>query len=122
VTFHYKGEYAERSRLAKRSERLNIYMHKLHHLAITKKIAVVITNHATNEPDEDFRYNIGKPYGGNVLSHGSRYIINLVGKPSGSVMATLTKSPINGPQSLQIFIENFGFIDAGNRYLTEEND
>ena len=97
-------------------------MHKLHHLAITKKIAVVITNHATNEPDEDFRYNIGKPFGGSIISHASRYIINLAGKASGSVMATLTKSPVKGYQSLQIFIHDSGFYDARNRFLTEEND
>lgn len=122
MTFDYKGEYAERSRLAERASKFNIYMNKLHRLAVTKKIAVVITNHATNEPDENRRYGIAKPFGGNILSHGSRYIINLNGKPSGSVMATLTKSPCKGVQSLQIFIEDFGFIDARNRYLAEEKD
>lgn len=48
MTFHYKVEYAKRSGFVERSERLNIYMHKLHSLALTKKIAVVITNPTAN--------------------------------------------------------------------------
>jgi RecA/RadA recombinase len=118
MTFHYKAEYSERSRLAKRAERLNIYMHKLHHLAITRKIAVVITNHATNEPDDYSRYGIPRPFGGNIMSHASHYIINLrpAGKTLGSITAALTKSPTRGRQSLQILIEDFGFFDAKNKF------
>jgi RecA/RadA recombinase len=89
MTFHYKGEYAERNMLAQRASKFNIYLHKLHRLAVTKKIAVVIMNHATNKPDENLRYSIPKPFGGNIMSHASKYMINLDGKGSGSIMATL---------------------------------
>jgi len=97
-------------------------MNKLHRLAVTKKIAVVITNHATSQPDENLRYGIAKPFGGSIISHASRYIINLAGKASSSLRATLTKSPIKGPQTLQIFIDDCGFYDARNTYIAEEND
>lgn len=43
--FHYRGEYPGRS---ERSHRLNIYMHKLHSLAQTSNVAVLITNHIPN--------------------------------------------------------------------------
>jgi DNA repair protein RadA len=114
MTFHYKAEDSERSRLTKRAERLNIYMHKLHHLDITKKIALVITNHTTNEPHDDFRYSIPRPFGGNIIFHASNYIINLgaAGKALGSISITLTKSSTRCHQSLQILIEDFGFINT----------
>jgi DNA repair protein RadA len=121
MTSHYKAEYSERCRLAERSSKLNIYMYKLHRLAITKNIAVVITNHATSDPDDEFRYSFHRPFGGNILSHASNYIINLsgAGKPHGCITAALTKSPIKAPQLLQIFIEDFGFQDAHNRFADE---
>ena len=125
MTFHYKGEYSDRSQLAQRASKLNICMHKLHRLAVTKKIAVVITNHATSGPDEEFRYSVPKPFGGNILSYASNYIINLApaGKAPGSISATLTKSPITvhyNIRPLQILIAPFGFHDARNWLADEE--
>jgi DNA repair protein RadA len=125
MTFHYKGEYSDRSQLAQRASKFNIYMHKLHRLAVTKKIAVVITNHATNEPDENFRYSTPRPFGGNILSHASNYIINLAPacKAPGSITARLTKSPTTAHYNykpLQILIAHFGFHDARNWLADEE--
>jgi Rad51 len=119
MIFHYKGEYSERSRLAERASKFNIYMYKLHHLAVTKKIVVVITNHATTQPDED--YGIPKPFGGNILSNASRCIINLgpAGKSRELISATLTKSTTRGLISLQILTADFGFYDAHNMFADE---
>lgn len=77
MTFHYKSEYSEHSRLAKRAEWLNNFVRKLHHLAITKKITVVVTNHSSSNPDKDLKYSNASPFGGNVMSYASQYIINL---------------------------------------------
>ncbi|MFL6328556.1 MAG: hypothetical protein ACJ702_03610 [Nitrososphaeraceae archaeon] len=52
-------------------------MRKLHHLAITKKITVVVTNHSSSNPDKDSKYSNASPFGGNVMSYASQYIINL---------------------------------------------
>jgi DNA repair protein RadA len=75
IMFHYRAEYPGRSGLSERAHRLNIYMHKLHRLAQTNNLAVVITNHITTNPDAYLE--CGSPLGGNVVSQASTYIMCL---------------------------------------------
>jgi DNA repair protein RadA len=60
MMFHYKAEYSERSALPKRTQKLNIYMHRLHDIAKTNNLAVVITNHSTSDPHNEAD---SRPYG-----------------------------------------------------------
>jgi|SRR5919198_3442414 hypothetical protein len=91
-------------------------MLKLHHLAITKKIAVVITNHSSSNPDNDSKYSNAIPFGGNVMSYASQYIINLTHgcKMLGSINAVLNKRSTKDHQPLQLLIGDFGFMDVEN--------
>jgi DNA repair protein RadA len=101
MTYHYKAEYAKHSNLAKRAAKLVIYMHNLRRLTIRNKIAVVITNHSTSDPRSESR---SRPFGGNIMSHTSDYIINFThrAKTLRNINAMLTQSPIKGPQSVQL--------------------
>jgi hypothetical protein len=63
-------------------------MYNLCQLASTKNLAVVITNHSTDGPNND---RIASPYGGKVMPYVSNYIINLTrgSKMPGSINAVL---------------------------------
>jgi RecA/RadA recombinase len=52
-------------------------MCKLRNLAQRNNIAVVITNHTTVNPDA-FEYANPQPFGGNLVSYSSTYIISFV--------------------------------------------
>ena len=110
MTFHYKQEYSGRSNLSKRAERLNIYMYMLRNLARTCNIAVVITNHVTVNPDA-FEYGNPQPFGGNLVSHTSTYIISLKRRKMNGIEATLIKSPLRGYVWHPLSIAESGFYD-----------
>jgi DNA repair protein RadA len=109
IIFHYKGEYPGRSGLAERAHRLSKYIYKLHHLAQTNDIALVITNHMTANPDASFEDP--KPFGGNVISHASTYMINLKRRKQNSIDAKLIKSPLRGYVWHPLSIAESGFYD-----------
>jgi DNA repair protein RadA len=110
MTFHYKQEYSGRSGLPERAHRLNIYMYKLHSLAQRNNIAVVITNHTTVNPDT-IEYANPQPFGGNLVSHTSTYIISLERRKRNGIEATLIKSPLRGYVSHPLSITESGFYD-----------
>jgi DNA repair protein RadA len=110
MMFHYKGEYSGRSGLSERAHRLNIYMYKLRNLAQRNNIAVVITNHMTVNPDA-FEYGNPQPFGGNLVSHTSTYIIRLERRKRDSIEATLIKSPLRGYVWHPLSIAESGFYD-----------
>jgi DNA repair protein RadA len=116
MMFHYKGEYHERSGLAERAHRLNIYMYKLRNLAQRNNIAVVITNHVTVNPDA-FEYGNPKPFGGNVVSHTSTYIISLKRRKMNSIDAKLIKSPLRGYGWHPLMIVESGFEDHDPNFV-----
>lgn len=71
------------------------------------KIAVVITNDSTSDPDEYAGRNNPRPYGGNIMSYTSDYIINfrpIRGMP-GRLYTTLVKSPFGSGGLLPLRIE-----------------
>ena len=110
MTFHYKQEYSGRSGLPERAHRLNIYMCKLRNLAQRNNIAVVITNHTTVNPDA-FEYANPQPFGGNLVSYTSTYIISLKRRKMNGIEATLIKSPLRGYVWHPLSIAESGFYD-----------
>ena len=95
IIFHYRAEYPGRSGLPERAHRLNIHIYKLRSLAQRNNIAVVITNRMTVNSDA-FEYGNPQPFGGNIVSHASAYIISLKRRKRNSIETTLIKSPLRG--------------------------
>jgi Rad51 protein len=98
-------------------------MHMLHNLAQTKNIAVLITNQGTSNPRHDeFEANIPQPYGGNVISNTSTYIVNLEcggGYFASNIDARLIKSPLSSFNYHPLKIDESGFIDEVPQYINE---
>ena len=126
MVFHYIAEYPGRSDLSKRAHSLNIYMHMLHNLAQTKNIAVLITNQSTSNPRHDeFEARIPQPFGGNVISNTSTYIVNLEcggGYFVSNIDARLIKSPLSSFNSRPLKIDESGFVDVVPNYLSENGE
>jgi DNA repair protein RadA len=121
MMFHYSAEYPGRSNLSERSHRLNIYMNRLHSLARTRNIAVLITNHSTKDPHSDSGYKDPRPYGGSVISSVCAYIINFARINFNNINATLMKSPIKGRSDHYLTIVDSGFLDPITHYLLPPN-
>jgi DNA repair protein RadA len=76
ITNHYRAEYAGRSRLPERLQKLNKLMHTLLKIAHTNAVAVVVTNHEMQSSvDRSFDKVAVVPLGGNVMSYASTYRI-----------------------------------------------
>ena len=100
--------------------RLNIYMHRLHSLAQRNNIAVVITNQSTSNPDTQSNIKDPQPFGGNVISHTSTYIVYLE-RSSSTYMSTtlnarLIKSPLRGYLWSLLGIVESGLEDRDPHY------
>jgi len=125
MMFHYIAEYPGRSGLSKRAHSLNIYMHMLHNLAQTKNIAVLITNQSTCNPRHDeFEAKSPQPFGGNVISITSTYIINLECRSyyASNIDARIIKSPLRSFNSHPLKIDESGFLDVVPNYLSENGE
>jgi len=125
MMFHYIAEYPGRSGLSKRAHSLNIYMHMLHNLAQTKNIAVLITNQSTCNPRHDeFEAKSPQPFGGNVISNTSTYIINLECRSyfASNIDARIIKSPLSSFNSHPLKIDESGFLDVVPNYLSENGE
>lgn len=74
----YKADYPERSKLPKRQQQLNKYMHMLLNIAHNNDVAVIVTNHIQSSPN---RFTFGSqrvvPTGGNVIAYVATYRIRL---------------------------------------------
>jgi DNA repair protein RadA len=119
IMFHYRAEYSGRHSLAKRAQRLNVSMYNLRHLAQTNNIAVMITNQSTSNPENEAKYDNPRPFGGNVISHTSDYIIHLTRgcKMPGSITAILIKSPFKRREYLPLQITEYGFMDETLNFI-----
>ena len=94
---YYNAEFAGRSKLSEKIQRLNKYMHLLLKTAHTSGVAVIVTNHQT-QSSVDGIYNNVVPAGGNIMSYNSDYIIHLEGRNNDHRLARLERSP-SRPQS-----------------------
>ena len=109
-TSHYRSDYPERSQLSERASRLNKYMNVLSTLAETSYIAVVITNQTAAFQQGDFQLNEPRPFGGNIVSYLSSYIIRLERSRRSAVEAILVKSPLQGYKTCHLIIFEGGFL------------
>ena len=86
----YRVEYPGPAKLSQRQQQLNKYMSKLHYLAQSKNVAIVITNQVYS--DYSTSYQKDKPVGGHIMQYTCTNIINLV-KSGHRLIAELIKSP-----------------------------
>jgi RecA/RadA recombinase len=103
----YRSDYLERSQLSERASSLNISLNKLSALAQVNNIAVIITNQVSTYHTE---YEDPKPFGGNIVSHFSRYIIRLECRRQNGIDAILVKSPLEGFRACSLKIVDSGFL------------
>lgn len=86
----YKADYPERSKLPKRQQQLNKYMHMLLNIAHNNDVAVIVTNHIQSSPN---RFTFGSqrvvPTGGNAIAYVATYRIRLEALFSAPLYAEL---------------------------------
>lgn len=107
-TSHYRSDYPVRSQLAERASRLNKYLNMLSTLAQTNNVAVVITNQSASYQHTEFEDP--KPFGGNIVSSISRYMIRLECRRRSGIEAVLVKSPLQGYKICHLTIVEGGFL------------
>ena len=104
---HYRVEFAGRSKLPERIQRLNKSMHILLKAARSRNVAVVITNHQMRPSVDGSFDNRVVPLGGNVISYASTYSIHL----DSQRRASLT-SPYCAQSETYFTIDKQGFSDV----------
>ncbi|MGC8969384.1 MAG: DNA repair and recombination protein RadA [Conexivisphaera sp.] len=97
---HYRAEYAGRSTLAERQQRLNLLMHQLLRMAESYNVAVVITNQVMATPDMFFG-DPTRPAGGHVVAHTVTYRVYLR-KAGKNRIARIMDSPYH-PEAEAVF-------------------
>jgi len=120
MTYLYRVEFTERSRLPERQSRLNKYLHMLLQIAQTNDIAVVITNQVHSNPQPYSGSNKLQPIGGNILSYPCKYIVNIEGWGDQYRRAILEKHPHRPHFSVPLMIYDRGFSDRNPFSISEE--
>jgi DNA repair protein RadA len=78
MTAHYRVDYAGRSKLPEKQQRLNKYMHMLLKIAQTNGgVAVVVTNQIQSNPDNGIFGEKSMPVGGQIMLYASTDVIHL---------------------------------------------
>jgi DNA repair protein RadA len=114
MTGHHRAEYAGRSRLPERLQKLNRLMHMLLKIVHTNAVAVVVTNHEMQSSvDGSFDKRV-VPLGGNVMSYASTYRIHLDGRYPDCRRARLELSPCHPQADILFAIDDRGFTDVGD--------
>ena len=109
----YKAEYAERSKLREKIQRLDKSMHMLLKTASSNTVAVVVTNHQMQSSVDGFDNRV-VPLGSNVMSYASKYRIHLDGRYPDRRRAKLDLSPCHPQADISFAIDPGGFTDAGD--------
>ena len=118
MTAHYRVDYAGRSKLPERQQKLNKYMHTLLRTAQTNRIAVVVTNHQMqSSPDSLFGYTY-IPIGGYTMSYASTHRIHLRRLSSEKFCAKLDISPCHPLSETDFAIDQRGVVD----FIDDDND
>jgi RecA/RadA recombinase len=80
MTDLYRVDYAGRSKLTEKQQKLNQYMHKLSNLAQNNNIAVVVTNQVQYTPDSLFGGSSKPaPIGAQLMLYASTRTVFLMG-------------------------------------------
>jgi DNA repair protein RadA len=114
IIYHFRAEYAGRSKTPERIQRLNKSMHLLLKTAYASGVAVIVTNHQTQSSIDRFD-NTVIPLGGNVMSYTSKYRIHLDGRNNNNCRrAILDISPSNPQLDTYFVIDDRGFTDVAD--------
>jgi DNA repair protein RadA len=114
IIYHYRAEYAGRSKTPERIQRLNKSMHLLLKTAQASGVAVIVTNHQTQSSIDRFN-NTVIPVGGNVMSYASKYRIHLDGRNNNSCRRAILDISPSQPQTDTYFaIDDRGFTDVAD--------
>lgn len=94
MTDLYRVDYAGRSKLTQKQQKLNKHMHKLSKLAQTNNIAVVVTNQVQYTPDNLFGGSSKPaPIGAQIMLYASTHSVFLNGSDPERILARLVHSP-----------------------------
>ena len=92
MTYLYRVDYAGRSKLTEKQQKLNQYMHKLSKIALTNSVAVIVTNQVQYTPHSHFGTSKSAPIGARVMLYASTHSVFLSGS-NPEVMRRLVHSP-----------------------------
>ena len=94
MTDLYRVDYAGRSKLTEKQQKLNQYMHKLSKLAQTNDLSVVVTNQVQYTPDSLFGSSTKPaPIGAQIMLYASTHTVFLSGSNPERILARLVHSP-----------------------------
>jgi DNA repair protein RadA len=111
MTAHYRVDYAGRSRLKEKQQRLNIYMHMLLKIAQTNGgVAIVVTNLMQSASDQVFGSN-RIPIGSYIMSYASTYRIPLRYVYPEKFCGKLDISPDHPQSDTDFAIDKRGVVD-----------
>ena len=119
MTAHYRVDYAGRSRLPERQQKLNKYMHMLINTTQIHRVAVVVTNHQMHSSSDSIFGNRAIPIGGYIMSYASTYRIHLIHLSPEKFCATLDISPCHAQSDTDFTIDKRGVVDFSNGYDTQ---
>jgi DNA repair protein RadA len=116
MTAHYRVDYAGRSRLTEKQQRLNKYMHMLLRTAQSNQgVAVVVTNQMQSNPDDGIFGDKSMPVGGQIMLHASTHVIHLKRLKLNNHQAELVISPCYPRKVTDFAIDHSGVIDDSNQ-------
>jgi DNA repair protein RadA len=112
MTSHYRVDYAGRSKLPQKQQKLNKYMHMLLRKAQTNKVAVVVTNQMHSNPDGVFGEK-SMPVGGQVMLYASTHVVHMRRLKLNNHVAELDISPCYPRKAIDFVIDQRGVADGG---------
>jgi DNA repair protein RadA len=111
MTAHYRVDYAGRSRLTEKQQRLNKYMHMLLKIAQTNgRVAVVVTNQMQSNPDNGIFGDKSMPVGGQIMLYASTHVVHLRRLKLDNYQAELDISPCYPRKVIGFMIDQRGVI------------
>jgi DNA repair protein RadA len=115
MTAHYRVDYAGRSKLPEKQQRLNKYMHMLLGIAQANGgVAVVVTNQMQSNPD-GICGDKSMPVGGYVMLHASTHVVRLRRLKLDNRQAELDISPLYPRKVIDFAIDQRGVVDDSNQ-------
>jgi DNA repair protein RadA len=112
MTYLYRVDYAGRSKLTEKQQKLNQYMHKLSKIAQTNSVAVVVTNQVQYTPDSLFGTGKPAPIGAQVMLYASTHTVFLSGSNPEVMLARLVHSPCYPQLEANYSINERGITDV----------
>jgi DNA repair protein RadA len=115
MTAYYRVDYAGRSKLPEKQQRLNKYMHMLLGIAQANGgVAVVVTNQMQSNPD-GICGDKSMPVGGYVMLHASTHVVRLRRLKLDNRQAELDISPLYPRKVIDFAIDQRGVVDDSNQ-------